>query len=1611
MDSLVDWSHVCRLVEDLEQVPFDDLPARLAALESQQAIDPRVVHFVRLNFRLPHVPFEIASGTVLNGKYRLEQHLGQGGMGVVYRARHLATDRDVALKFIHPSLTMGGSVRRFEQEIRTLGKLEHRGIVQVYDADKTSLGEKQRETVYFAMEYVRGRSILEYARETELTVIERLELGLEICHALRYAHDRRVIHCDLKPSNIFCRSDGSAVILDFGLASAGNSFLNETVGSNRKSLDCSGTPAYMSPQRLREGISRSPDVEDDVYSLGVILYELLSDKFPFSFSAPQTYESIRKTVLAGQPNLIGNYNAACRGPIEETVRRAMHPDPRERYASATAVAKAIERLIREKVESAPSIGADIAPSSRSDWRPGIGERIPSSSWILRKCLGSGAVGEVWLADHESLKQCRAFKFCFDRNQVRLLKREMTVFRLLQQHRVPSIVQIHEVSFDDPPWYLMLDYVSGKDLEKWHEENESDPSSIVNLIATIAEGLQQVHDIGVIHRDIKPSNILVSMDPDNGVLCGALTDFGIGRIESDPDVDRVTRWGFTETLQGGEGRGVVGTQMYMAPELFRGETASSRSDIYSLGVVLFQSLVADYNRPITADWADAIEDPLLREDLSSCLAADPRNRFSGADQLACRLRQLDQRREARCREQAKIRERERLAYRAGALRTGLVAVFVGLILLGVGYTSYRNHLQANLANARLIRQSQREGQRFRSIEMLEQGLPWMNRGTETISEAASALALLDLERLVKQKSSSQDIETFFSRGSESHVIRDRDRDQLVVVREGRESRRLPGSFPDVDPGAVYLSPGGQLMGVAREASPGEGEFEVYRLDQEPPQLIKKWPLKVLTARFDGNEERVCLSVPGGELHSFELTGGRQLWQVSPEEPTRIAEYASVAFSDDGSLVAAASRDSHYVRVFESQSGQLLAKLYHRGPVNDLVWLHDRSELMAACDDGSVYHWDCSKPEVPITRRAVHEDRVLLLDRHPSQALIASASLDGSVRMWELGSKREVVADLIGPFADSGNALSFSSDGTLLRLARTNGEWATWRVHANDYFRGWREQQNVAGVGMLPEIPLGYVYGDEAIRFFAPQTGRIVGEISAPGLRSVVLLESPQLAVVGVIETGVYSWTLSMDTDRRILLVGAPRPLPIPRDSWSAAFSKEYSTLYVAHQNHVHVRDVQAHDLMSLEERLVEIPNGRPTSITLDQSGRYLVATTPSGIDSAMDLQDEGLNSWKDAMLVSRVPIAVADATHGDTFTGTLIPPNNRSMDDARVALWDPNAFVVAGERVFAVNGPNLDVYSAATRALLLKLSNPTDGDFVALDVAPKSRWLVSITSRNDVQIWDLEAIAHRLQSLGWPIEPEKPEDQAVEAGWKVSLNPADFTPPESEKLQQIKSLTLLINENEDRIKSLFLRGFTYLNLLRGDTLAESDFQSAMTSEARTVEELHYRGMASFYLGDYPSFVADLKRASRMLESGAGEYAQQWQLYLMLSRTLSFLPEKERDEALALRCAQRAVELKPSSSIANQILGFAYVRLGRFAEAIELFRPSFDEAASNTSPSFWYFCALAEMGLGREVLAREHFVSGEEAWENPQAVTQGKSLVAAVRGEVRALLKGSQSATLE
>jgi len=282
------------------------------------------------------------------GHYRIVEKIGAGGMGEVYLAEDTELDRKVALKFLPVHLCQDEECRvRFKREAQAAAKLDHPNIIPVYE-----VGEYQGRP-YFAMAHVEGQSLKEFSPGKELSVDQILELGIQICEGLQAAHDKGITHRDIKPSNILIDSHGRARIVDFGLASVvGKDQLTKT-GSTL------GTIGYMSPEQVQ---GKNIDHRSDLFSLGVVLYELITKQNPFTRDSEA---ATLKAVCDDFPEPLARFKSGLPEGLQAIIDKALEKDVKTRYRHADGM---LSDLMRMKRDSSGSVPVQIQTAVRTPKR-------------------------------------------------------------------------------------------------------------------------------------------------------------------------------------------------------------------------------------------------------------------------------------------------------------------------------------------------------------------------------------------------------------------------------------------------------------------------------------------------------------------------------------------------------------------------------------------------------------------------------------------------------------------------------------------------------------------------------------------------------------------------------------------------------------------------------------------------------------------------------------------------------------------------------------------------------------------------------------------------------------------------------------------------------------------------------------------------------------------------------------------------------------------------------------------------------------------------------------------------------------------------------------------
>jgi tetratricopeptide (TPR) repeat protein len=283
------------------------------------------------------------------GRYKIVGLLGVGGMGAVYEAEQEDPRRRVALKIIRPGLVTPTLLHRFRREALALAQLSHPGIARIYEAGAAET--ESGETPYFAMELIRGQPLGIHADAHNLGLRERLELVARVADALAHAHEQSVIHRDLKPANILVEDSGRPRILDFGVSRVAYSEDDESTLHTESGIVL-GTLGYMSPEQA-SGDTTNIDRRSDVYSLGVIAYELLSGGMPYEVRRQALHEAAR-VIREREPASLSAMNRSLRGDAETIIFKALAKEPDRRYQTAGEFADDIRRFLsNEPIRARP----------------------------------------------------------------------------------------------------------------------------------------------------------------------------------------------------------------------------------------------------------------------------------------------------------------------------------------------------------------------------------------------------------------------------------------------------------------------------------------------------------------------------------------------------------------------------------------------------------------------------------------------------------------------------------------------------------------------------------------------------------------------------------------------------------------------------------------------------------------------------------------------------------------------------------------------------------------------------------------------------------------------------------------------------------------------------------------------------------------------------------------------------------------------------------------------------------------------------------------------------------------------------------------------------------
>ncbi|MGH9620462.1 MAG: protein kinase domain-containing protein, partial [Bryobacteraceae bacterium] len=547
----------------------------------------------------------LARGDLIAERYEILDELGRGGMGAVYKVRDRELDRVIALKTIRPDLASNTStIRRFKQELLLARQISHRNVIRIYDLG-VSGGLR-----FITMEFVDGRDLRSILSEYgKLLPEEAAGIVKQICAGLEAAHAEDVIHRDLKPQNILLDMQRQVRIMDFGLART-----LEQSGITGTGMIV-GTADYMSPEQAR---GEQIDARSDLFSLGLILYELLTGVLPFAAES-MVSTLFRRTQERAEP--VQSIDPSIPGWLARITMRCLEPDPSERYQSAAEIAYDLEHPNAEPARRRFASAEGFAPGA-----------LLGSRYRIQAKAGEGGMGVVYRATDLELNRTVALKvirpeLTADPRSLDRLKQEILLASRISQR---NVLRIHDLGEANGLRFISMAWMEGQDLSRLIGECGPLPEErIFALGRQLCEGLDAAHAEGVVHRDLKPENILVDA---SGNAC--IGDFGLAQTAAAlPE---------TQTMQ------LAGTPRYMSPEQVEGKPIDQRTDIYSLGLILYEmatgapafateSVFQTMMRRVTEPPKNPkLANPALSDSLAQtilrCLERDPEKRYQSAREV-------------------------------------------------------------------------------------------------------------------------------------------------------------------------------------------------------------------------------------------------------------------------------------------------------------------------------------------------------------------------------------------------------------------------------------------------------------------------------------------------------------------------------------------------------------------------------------------------------------------------------------------------------------------------------------------------------------------------------------------------------------------------------------------------------------------------------------------------------------------------------------------------------------------------------------------------------------------------------------------------------------------
>ena len=936
--------------------------------------------------------------------YRILEKLGEGGMGVVYKAEDVKLGREVALKFLSSERPASPQDQaRFLREARAAAALDHPNICPVYE-----IGEAEGQ-VFIAMACVEGNTLKDRIAKGALDLSEVLDIAAQIADGLAAAHEKGIVHRDIKPTNLMVSPEGRVKIMDFGLARLAEATRLTKPGATV------GTIAYMSPEQAR---AQDVDHRADIWAVGVVLYEMATGQRPFQGTDTQ---AVVYSILNDRPPPLASLLPDTPAELEELLSCCLAKEADDRFQTAGELAAALRGIKVTQPHRAPGVSPDAVTIAAGTPPSSDLPREIAGYKILQR-LGEGGMGMVYLAEQQRPVRrkvaLKVIKLGMDTKEVIARFESERQALALMSH--PNIARIFDAgSTEEGRPYFAMEYVPGESITEYCDKHRLSIRERLALFIEVCRAIHHAHQKAIIHRDIKPSNILVMVQDDRPVP--KVIDFGVAKATTQHLTERTV---FTEF---GE---LVGTPEYMSPEQLEmtGLDVDTTTDVYSLGVLLYELLVG-------------------------ALPFDPETlRQAGWDGLRRLIREVDPPRPSTRISTMEDRATEAAARRRTESETlrKLVHGELDWITMWALEKDRTRRYQSALAFGEDI-------ERYLGDEPVQASPPstsyrfrkFLRRHRAPVAAAAAiALTILVLGSVafwqgrIAQERGAQVRATGILA---SAAATDDPFLKALLVLELAGFPELPGRLTAAREAADHPLPTTVLQ--AHNApiwtvafTPDGDHFATVARDG----LIKIWQSNdmsepVVLRGHKASVWDVAFTADGTRIVSGSDDRTARVWRTDGlGEPLVLrghrASIRRVAVSPDGTLVATASSDSTS-RIWRSDGTGDTVVLEHADAVADVEFSPDGTCVATAGLDGVAKIWRSDGRSEPIVLRG-HKARVSVIGFSPDGTFVVTASDDSTARIWRsdgsggpivLRHNHEVYEAMFGP--DGSWVVTCAGDGAV------------------------------------------------------------------------------------------------------------------------------------------------------------------------------------------------------------------------------------------------------------------------------------------------------------------------------------------------------------------------------------------------------------------------------------------------------------------------------------------------------------------------------------------------------------------------------------------------------